>query len=290
MEPGLPFHLGCPAWSVPAWKGNFLPKTAAASDFLFHYSKVFNSVEGNSTFYALPKTETAERWASSVPDEFRFCFKVPRDISHGGGLTGNLPLLAEFFSFQEIFFQSGNLGPAFLQLHSSFGLSRFDELKRFCDQWPDDYPLAIEVRHREFFANGKGHQPLNDFLNERGYDRVIFDSGALYQSGPDDSIEAVSQTRKPNLPVHWEATSDQPFLRLVGRNQFTKADPWLAEAAKQAAKWISDGLHPFLFMHAPDDTFAPQLCERFYLALKRQLPELPDLDLSLASGDQMELF
>ncbi|MEO0414716.1 MAG: DUF72 domain-containing protein, partial [Verrucomicrobiota bacterium] len=164
-----------------------------------------------------------------------------------------------------------------------------DELALFCREWPTEFPLAVEVRHPSFFASGNDEADLNDYLRSRGYDRVIFDSRALYHKSPDDEVEAASQTRKPNLPVRWIHSSQSPFLRLVGRNKIELTDPWLEEAADAAAQWIQKGMKPFLFMHAPDDQFAPYLCERFYQRLSQRI-QLPPLDLSLARGDQMELF
>lgn len=286
-----PFHLGCPAWSVPSWKGNFLPRKAKPADFLEYYSRVFSTVEGNSTFYALPSLETARRWASQVPDGFRFCFKVPRDISHGDGLLASSSRHLDFLEFLEIFAGAGVLGPAFLQLHQSFGPGRLPELDQFCAAWPQLFPLAVEVRHPEFFKQGKEEAALQDLLASREMDRVIFDSGALYHSPPDDPIEAVSQTRKPNLPVRWEVAGKRPFLRLVGRNQSEKSDPWLQEAAKISADWIRHGKHPYLFMHSPDDTYAPRLAERFHRFLQSELPDLDSLDLTRASESaQLSLF
>ncbi|MEM0969809.1 MAG: DUF72 domain-containing protein, partial [Verrucomicrobiota bacterium] len=68
-------YLGCPAWSVPEWRGTFLPEGTPSRDFLPLYSKVFRSVEANSTFYSLPTRAVAERWAREVRRGFRFCFK-----------------------------------------------------------------------------------------------------------------------------------------------------------------------------------------------------------------------
>lgn len=88
-------------------------------------------------------------------------------------------------------------------------------------------------------------------------------------------------------------TGSRPFLRLVGRNQIAKAGPWLETAAEQAAVWIRDGLKPYPFVHAPEDTLAPSLCQRFHHRLKTHLPDLPELDWSSPHREQskqVELF
>ena len=69
----MPYFLGCPAWSILEWRGTFLPKTTPQSDFLKLYSKTFNTVEGNSFFYALPRTQVVERWVRETEPGFKFC-------------------------------------------------------------------------------------------------------------------------------------------------------------------------------------------------------------------------
>lgn len=291
MSVELPYCLGCPAWKIAGWRGGIFPESARPDDFLNLYSQLFNTVEGNSTFYGLPKLETTKRWAGEVESGFKFCFKVPRDVSHGPGLMRNMDLLQAFWKLLEVVADRAVLGSTFLQLHASFGPERLPELTLFCEQWPNAFPLAIEVRHPSFFKGGDDEKRLNTFISERGHDRVIFDSRALFHASPDDEVEAKSQGRKPNLPVRWITCGKRPMLRFVGRNQIEKVDPWLKEAAHVVAGWISEGLHPYVFMHTPDDVFAPLLCEKFHAMLRRELPDIPEFDVMRISGDsQMELF
>lgn len=50
------------------------------------YSKIFNFVEVNNTFYQHPAAETVERWRRVVPKEFSFSVRVHRDLTHKIGL------------------------------------------------------------------------------------------------------------------------------------------------------------------------------------------------------------
>lgn len=290
MTADSPLHIGCPAWSVAAWKGEFLPAKAKPNEFLHYYSKVFNSVEGNTTFYALPKIETAKRWASSVEPGFQFCFKMPRVVSHESGLLSASQAVRDFRKFLEVFAKAKTLGPTFLQLHESFGASRLNELEEFLKAWPNEFPLAVEVRHREFFALGDPRKRFEELLSEQGVDRVIFDSRALFQSSPKDTGEQIAQQRKPNPPVHWTTTGKRPFVRLVSGSDISKSDLWLDELVMQTKQWIELGKHPYVFLHVPNDQYAPLLCERFYNKLRQEKPSLPELELSAAKGDQRELF
>ena len=86
-------YVGATGWSMKEWKGKIYPPIAKASEFLFHYSRQFNSIELNSTHYNLPRPETIQRWKTQVPDDFRFCPKVWQQVSHRKDLgmdSGNL--------------------------------------------------------------------------------------------------------------------------------------------------------------------------------------------------------
>lgn len=55
-------------------------------DKLAAYSKIFNSVEVNSTFYTFPKLELVRSWRRRVPSEFTFTVRCHRNMTHKYGL------------------------------------------------------------------------------------------------------------------------------------------------------------------------------------------------------------
>ena len=81
----LHYRLGCPSWNESARRGGFYP-VDMRPDSLGCYVRTFNAVEGNTTFHARPAPATVQRWAATMPEDFRFCTKLPRDISHEGDL------------------------------------------------------------------------------------------------------------------------------------------------------------------------------------------------------------
>lgn len=286
----MPYHLGCPAWSVASWKGRFLPKGTNPSDFLSLYSRVFNSVEGNVTFHALPKIEIAKRWIDSVTPGFQFCFKLPKEVSHGGGLLADRTTLRRFQKILETAAEKDVLGPSFLQLHASFGPERLEELEGFCEAWPTAFPLAVEPRNEAFFQSGRHEQRFDELLERHAMDRALFDTRAIHSSPPDDEVERISQGRKPKVAARKTAVGKHPFIRFVGRNQIEKADPWLEELVETVSGWISQGLKPYVFLHAPDDTFAPDLCRRFHQRLAEAIGGLPELPVLIQPEAQLDLF
>jgi uncharacterized protein YecE (DUF72 family) len=50
------------------------------------YSKVFNFVEANYTFYEYPVTRIVEQWRRTVPADFTFTVRCHRDLTHKVGL------------------------------------------------------------------------------------------------------------------------------------------------------------------------------------------------------------
>jgi uncharacterized protein YecE (DUF72 family) len=52
------------------------------ADYLSFYSTRFDSVEVDSTFYAVPTVEAVENWARKTPPSFIFSVKAPQVITH----------------------------------------------------------------------------------------------------------------------------------------------------------------------------------------------------------------
>src|SRR4051812_42568677 len=77
-------------------KGHYPPEYQDKSRLHF-YASLFNTVEVNSSFYKLPMPRTVERWASEVPEHFRFSFKLWREITHVKELNYDPANIARFF-------------------------------------------------------------------------------------------------------------------------------------------------------------------------------------------------
>jgi uncharacterized protein YecE (DUF72 family) len=232
--------------------------------WLHWYTRMFNTVEANSTFYGLPSLDVAQRWADESVDGFRFALKVPQSISHQARLIGCERELDAFIQFASILHEADRLGPSFLQLPPTFGVDSAGQLERFLDRLPAELPWAVEVRHPDWFDQSDSEQRINRMLCSRGIDKVLFDSRPLYQSAPDDEIEAASQTRKPKTPVRQAVTATRPMLRLVGRNKLELVERFVQQWLPIVASWIDQGLTPYVFTHAPDDTFAPDFARLFW--------------------------
>ncbi|WP_177342608.1 MULTISPECIES: DUF72 domain-containing protein [Pseudomonas] len=269
----LPYYLGCPSWSENAWREGLYPQNARPADFLSLYAQVFNAVEGNTTFYARPAPTTVQRWAHSLPEHFRLTAKFPRDISHGGDLRGQLHAAEDFLQLLQPL--GGRVAPFWLQLPASFGPQRLAELVSFMDAL--QRPLAIEVRHPEFFAKGDAERLLNRLLMDRGVERICLDPRALFSCDSSDPAVRHAQSKKPRVPPRPAAFTQWPQVRFIGRPELEANDPYLLPWVEKVAGWIEEGRTPYVFLHTPDNHRAPELARRFHQQLSERLPGLPAL-------------
>jgi uncharacterized protein YecE (DUF72 family) len=145
------FRLGTQSWtSFPDWVGVFYPPRLSSTDALGFYSQIFDTVEVNTTFYALPTEGTVRAWYERTCPGFSFALKFPRAITH----DLRLELPAAEPATRELLRLAGILGdkcgPLLLQLPPSFDRSAANRraLAAFLELIPPDHPrLAIELRH-----------------------------------------------------------------------------------------------------------------------------------------------
>lgn len=254
-----PYRLGCPVWACKHWADCVYPKGTSAKDYLNWYSQTFGTVEGNSTFYALPSVVQFQRWRDDAIDGFEFCFKFPRSISHDLALRCCGTELEQFLSRLEILKSAGRLGPTFLQLGPGFNGHQFDALASFLRNLPSGWAWAVELRHADWYDRAAQESALDQMLTDLGIDRVLFDSRPLNVVPASDDEERTAQSRKPQTPYRTTVTGKRPMLRLIGRNSFDQITPFWDQWTKTICDWLDQGLTPYVFTHAPDDRFAPQL-------------------------------
>jgi uncharacterized protein YecE (DUF72 family) len=282
-------HLGAPVWSCRDWAGTLWPAATKPSAFLAHYAKVFNAVEGNTTFYAVPRRDTITRWRDDTPPGFRFCCKLPRTITHDKALVGAERELDEFAVLLALL--GDRLGPTMIQLPPTFGPRGLVTLAATLERLPAGMPFAVEPRHRGFFDGSAGHHDFEALLRERGVDRVIFDTQVLHASRDLDPLVVAARSRKPNLPVLEVATGSNPVVRIVGVSDAAACRPAFERWAVRAAAWIAQGLRPTLFVHTPDDREVPRLAAQLHaiVGAHTDVGSLPPLGVD-HRAQQISLF
>lgn len=148
-DSGCRIYIGVQGFSPKDWVGTFYPPGFPQRDFLSFYAQVFDSVELNTTFYAIPSASTVRSWAQRTPPEFVFTAKMPRAITHDKKLLGVEKELSAFVD--RISLLGDKLGAVVIQFPPSFTRGRFeDRLRAFLPLLPHDRRFAVEFRSRSW--------------------------------------------------------------------------------------------------------------------------------------------
>src|SRR3978361_1444027 len=94
--------IGTAGWSISA---QYAHDFSDGGTHLGRYGARLNAVEINSSFHRPHQRKTYERWAASVPKDFRFSVKLPGAITHERRLKGCKSLIGRFLE------ESAGLGP-----------------------------------------------------------------------------------------------------------------------------------------------------------------------------------
>jgi uncharacterized protein YecE (DUF72 family) len=145
-------RLGTCGWNYDAWVGPFYPLRTRPIDFLSIYSRAFDTVEVDSTFYAIPPVKTVRGWAARVGEGFEFALKLPQEITHELRLRGAGDLSLQFFDVAREL--GKKLGPILIQLGPDFGPSELPALAAYLPTLPPDLRFAVEFRQKGWIHEG----------------------------------------------------------------------------------------------------------------------------------------
>jgi uncharacterized protein YecE (DUF72 family) len=242
------YRVGTASWTDPTLLATgFYPPTAKSAEArLRYYAEHFDTVEVDSTYYALPAERNAVLWAQRTPDGFQFNIKAFALLTQHPAETRALPaplkalLSAEALrqprlshppaSVLELSFEmfraalvplrrAGKLGCILLQFPPWFVANATHEAYiDFCRARLPGDSLAIEFRHTSWFDDHSAR--TLDFLTERGLSLVCV-----------DAPQAASIVRPAFL-----ATTDIAYVRLHGRNR--RAWFQRAESAAQRFNYL----------------------------------------------------
>lgn len=254
------YDLGCPMWANDKWKGSLFRDDCRPSEFLAQYARYFNSVEGNTTFYADPTPETITRWSQQVPADFGFMLKIPKRITHDMPMQWPQELRQWLALVAPL---TPRIRTLHVQLPARFAPNRLSELATALEIIRPSFPCVVEVRHPDFFDKAASEQALHVLLREFACERLCFDARALFSVMPTTPALLDAQAKKPRLPVHVVALSQSPVVRFIGLDDLAANrefyTPWLAKLAS----WIQQGLRPAMYFHTPDNRLAPHLARQF---------------------------
>ncbi|MXY91817.1 MAG: DUF72 domain-containing protein [Caldilineaceae bacterium SB0664_bin_27] len=283
-------RVGTSSWSFPDWRGVFYRPQTPADQQLSFYAQQFNSVEANTSFYALPAPKTLLRWLESVPEGFTFSLKAPREITHEKRLVNVEQATAAYLEVLR------SLGPAaapgLIQFPATFTrASDGRRLAAYIDSLAisaPEIPLSVEVRAFDLMTTAFAR-----FLLDRGIGFVVVertgqpDTFANWQA----AVESVGTRQTLHMRLIGNDRDPLPDDKIIRRPQDELLDKW----AKRIADLLKDGRDVYCYVHNPFEGHAPETVRRLRARIGQYLP-LPDWNPTNGrseeeeDGGQMSLF
>jgi uncharacterized protein YecE (DUF72 family) len=148
------FYTGTSGLLLPVPNKEFYPEEFKSKSRLCYYGSLFNSIEVNSTFYKLPLASTVSRWNTETPDDFKFTFKLWREVTHCKGLDFQTEHIQQFFD--RVDGAGAKKGSILIQFPGSIKPVHVRELEQLLMQVRQADPeqawkVAVEFRHQSWY-------------------------------------------------------------------------------------------------------------------------------------------
>jgi uncharacterized protein YecE (DUF72 family) len=212
-------RIGTAGWAIPASLRDRFPGDGS---ILERYARYFNSVEINSCFYRSHKPQTYRRWATAVPDVFRFAVKLPKTITHEHRLIGAEGLMGRFVD--EIAGLGLKLGPILVQLPPSLSFEAsmasdfFGSLRERTAT-----PVCCEPRHRTWFE-----RDADALMKDYDIARVAADPACTPAAGVAGGWPDLAYIRLHGSPQMYHSAYGRDYIARLSKelDDYHAADKW----------------------------------------------------------------
>ncbi len=224
------FRVGTSGWNYDHWYNVFYPDDVARKRRLEYYTRIFNTVEVNATFYRAFKQSTFKKWYDETPDDFTWSVKAVRYITHKHRLKDVEESLEMFIeSLQPL---AEKTGPLLFQLPPSL---QFDKeiSEKFFKLLPKKNRCVIEGRHATWTT-----PKAQELLKKYNVAWCISDTAGKY-------------------PFLESVTSDFMYIRLHGSRKLYAScysDEEIQEWARKINEWNVD---TFVYFDNDSNGYAP---------------------------------
>ena len=224
------FYSGLSGIVLPVPKYKY-PEAFQQSSRLTYYASQFNSIEVNSSFYALPRAVTVAKWAAQVPEKFRFTFKLWKQITHVKSLQFEKSDVQQFLDV------INNVGDkkacVLVQFPASFKSHHMTELEHLLDVIQNSnignaWDIAIEFRDPSWYC-----ESMYELVDAYRCTIVRHDK---------------SKAPSPYLTVN----ADTIYVRFHGPKgdySGTYDDSFLSEYASYIRDWLGEGKSVFVYFN-----------------------------------------
>jgi uncharacterized protein YecE (DUF72 family) len=219
---GIKFYSGISGLQLPIPKYSYPPEFQESSR-LTYYASIFNSIEFNSSFYKVPQAKTVVKWYESVGDNFRFTFKLWKQVTHEKGLTFDEQDVELFL--RNISGAGKKKGCLLIQMPPSSGKENMQQLVKLLHtiQTSDEshgWSVAIEFRNSSWYQ-------------EDVYEMLNFYKAAMVIHDKKGSGAPMVNTDADFIYVRFHGPT--------GNYRGTYTDDFLYEYSGYIKSWLEDG-------------------------------------------------
>ena len=222
------FFSGTSNLVSPIKQSEYPPEFAGASR-LCYYASLFSSVEINATFYKLPKLATVVKWGESVPENFRFTFKVPKGVTHAKDFQFSFDELEQFV--ETVSGVGHKKGCLLVQLPPKISREKEEELAGVLEclkENAEGWKIAVEFRHNSWY-NSEVYRMLQHY-----------GAGMVEQDMPKSATPQI------------EVSESFVYLRFHGpedRYRGSYKNAILEGYAKRIDKWVKEGKEVYAYFN-----------------------------------------
>jgi uncharacterized protein YecE (DUF72 family) len=233
------WHIGCSGFHYKEWKEFFYPGNLPQSKWFDFYSRQFNSLELNVTFYRYPTLQALKSWYDKAPDNFSFSAKMPRSITHFKRFQDTERMIIDFYTLLDEGLKD-KLGCVLVQLPGQYVYSQ-SNLEKILYQLHPSFNNVIEFRHESWWRK--------DVQKKLALNNISFCGVSFPNISFDDAIinTALSYYRFHGVPKLFYSEYDQEFLRKIfkqlnesrkAKNIFTYFNNTASLAALHNARYL----------------------------------------------------
>lgn len=223
-------YTGASGLVLPVPNKLFYPAEFQNKSRLNYYASLFNSIEINSSFYKVPMAATIKKWAESVPESFRFTFKLWKQITHNKDLIFNVDDVDRFL--RVISQASGKTGCLLVQFPPSItNASRLQLQKLLTVIKQSEHfqgKIAVEFRHKSWYKD-------ETYELARAFDACI-----VIQDSPASATPLIFDQ------------PDHVYIRFHGPNgayRGSYTDDFLFEYVQYINEWKSEGKEVYVYFN-----------------------------------------
>ncbi|MEP7038628.1 MAG: DUF72 domain-containing protein [Acidobacteriota bacterium] len=160
QNPKSKIRIGCQGWNYEDWTTKadgetvFYPRGTKSNEMLEIYAKMFDTIEVDSTFYAIPPSTSIENWYKKTPENFTFSLKLPQEITHNLALQKPSFVILEEFC-ERVLLLKEKLATVLIQLPPQFEANKENarNLREFLQKLPKEIRFAVEFRARQWLID-----------------------------------------------------------------------------------------------------------------------------------------